>query len=330
MPARFAGDAPSLPTRSLAPRRDPAAWVAVFFDIEAVPVLVSAPGRAELREPLALPLVPTREEVFAAVVFRAVLLVPLPSVAGLPADLPDLAEVRGATPLRAAVPAAVDCAAVVFLPVEAPAERRPADVPVAFAGAALVALPRPAAVAPVDGRADAFRVEAAFAGVRLVAAFDAAFDAAFFGAAFGAVFFAAVFFNVVRVDAAVAEPRLADARTGAAVFVGARAVALFVAGDLLPVVAALVAVLLADAFLAAGLLAPVFPLADLRELLVAMPLSRGLVALRGGPCSISPAACREGDRRKPLAERQPKDGENNARTNAGPTSGSSSSVNNTP
>ena len=246
-------------------------------------------------------------------------------MAGLPADLPDLAEVRGATPLRAAVPAAVDCAAVVFLPVEAPAEGRPADVPVAFAGAALVALPRPAAVAPV-GRADAFRVEAAFAGVRLVAAFDAAF----FGAAFGAVFFAAVFFDVVHVDAAVAEPRLADARTGAAVFVGARAVAVFVAGDLLPVVAALVAVLLADAFLAAGLLAPVFPLADLRELLVAMPLSRGLVALRGGPCSISPAACREGDRRKPLAERQPKDGENNARTNAGPTSGSSSSVNNTP
>jgi hypothetical protein len=277
LPARFTDDFPSLPVRPLAFALDPAACATVVFDADDVSALLSPPERAEPRAALAAPFTPTRWDALEDGVFRAGFAAPLPLVAG-PAVPADLGEACGAVSLRAAVFAIAGREAAVSLPVDALVERRPADFPAAFAGAARLVPPRAATVVPVGLRVDAFRIEATFAGAGLLAA----------------VFFDAVFFAIVPVDAAVAGLRLVDALPAAAVFVAGRARDVFVAADLPPVPG--VAVLPTDAFLAAGLLAPVFLPADLRGLLVAMHSSRGLVAPRGGPSSISPAACREGDR----------------------------------
>ena len=88
------------------------------------------------------------------------------------------------------------------------------------------------------------------------------------------------------------------------------------------------AVLAVAAFLAAGLLAPVFLLADLRGLVVAMRVSRIVRAVVGGSSSIAPAACTPGDRG--ANDHPPNDGCISPCRNAGPTRGSSSSVNSTP
>lgn len=199
-------------------------------------------------------------------------------------------EAAVGAPLRVAVFAVLGVAGPDAAELRTVDALRPADL----AGAVGLALPRLMARLPAGVRAGAFRVEAAFAGARLVAAVFA--DAVFADAVVDAVLLDAGFLDGV-VDAVV-DARLLDARAADVPFAGAlRAVEDLLAVDLPPVPVVLPVVVLVDAFLAAGLLAPVFLLADLRGLVVAMHLSRGLVAPPGGPLSISPAACREGDRK---------------------------------
>ena len=228
------------------------------------------------------------------------------------------------------------------------------------AGIGLFATPRLAAVLPV-AFAGALATDELPAAAFLATGFFAAacFDAVLFEAAcfavacfavacfevacFEGAFFEVAFFEVGLVKAGclvVADFVAADFPVG--VFAGAdvrdaplpvvpRAALVFVAG-LLPVaaLAPLVLTALVVAVLrAAGLLAPVFLLADLRGLVVAMRVSRRMDrAVVGGPPSIALAACTRGDRG--AKDYPPNDGCISPCRNAGPTRGSSSSVNSTP
>lgn len=255
--------------------------------------------------PPAGPLAPAPWDVLDADVFAVALRALAPPLeADLPAAEPlDLvASVFAAPRLVAffASFAAFDVAAEAtdLRTVDALVELRPADSPVDLAGARL-AVPRLVALLPAEGRVGAFRVEVAFAGGRLEAAVFV--DAVFDDAVFDAVLLDAVLLDGLVdavVDARLVDVLLVDVLPVDARFAGAlRAAEDLVAVALPPVPVVLLVVLLVDAFLAAGLLAPVFLLADLRGLVVAMHLSRGLIAPRGGPPSIAPAACREGDRK---------------------------------
>jgi hypothetical protein len=246
--------------------------------------------------PPAGPLAPAPRDVLDADVFTVALRALAPPLeADLPAAEPlDFVESVFAAPRLVAFFASfavfdVAGEAADLRTVDAGVELRPADL----AGARL-ALPRLVALLPAELRVEAFRVEVAFAGARLV-------TAVFADAAFDAVLLEAVLLEAVLLDGlvdAVVDARLVDVLPVDARFAGAlRAAEDLVAIALPPVPVVLPVVLLVDAFLAAGLLAPVFLLADLRGLVVAMHLSRGLIAPRGGPPSIAPAACREGDRK---------------------------------
>ena len=242
----------------------------VFFDADDAP-----DPRALLADWIA----PVREAVFeVGVCFdtdpRAL---PLPPVVDLPvADPPDRVDACAAVPLRAAVFPVAGREAAVRLAVDALVEPRPVDLdadlpadpatdlPAALTGADRPALPRVEAVLLADVRVEGVRVEAPFAGARFVTT----------------VFVDAVLAAAPLLDAVLAAAALFNALPFAADFDGVRVVDVFAEVDLpaAPAVAVLPVVLLVEAFLAAGLLAPVFLAADLRGLVVAMHLSRGLVA----------------------------------------------------